>query len=315
MNRIVLILFHFLVLATFHGKAQPGHSLKIGSAKELRQFFRYTGKDVPLISGHRGGMVKGYPENCIATLENTLRHTAAFFEIDPRLTKDSVIVLMHDATLDRTTTGKGKVSDYTWEELKKLKLKDVEGNVTGYGIPTLEEAILWSRGKTVLNLDKKDVPLEMTARLIRRLNAEDHVMVTVHNPQQALFFLNGNKDLMFSAHIKTLKALEEYEKAGVPWNHVMAYIGPEYKAEVKQLLDALHARGVMCMIGAAPVYDKLKTPEERKSAYQAIIRWGADVIESDLPIEAAAAVRSLVPAKSKKKKFFGKPAAAALAQH
>lgn len=48
----------------------------------------------------------GYAENCIEGLENVLTQMPAFFEIDPRLTKDSVIVLMHDATLDRTTTGK-----------------------------------------------------------------------------------------------------------------------------------------------------------------------------------------------------------------
>src|SRR5687768_7040929 len=80
--------------------------LNIRNAKELRSFFAYTGKDVPFISGHRGGVNKGFPENSIEALENTLRHTPATFEIDPRLTKDSAIVLMHDATLDRTTTGK-----------------------------------------------------------------------------------------------------------------------------------------------------------------------------------------------------------------
>src|SRR5687768_53041 len=107
-----IILNGCLIAATLLGvnlisvKAQTGtlHSLNIRSSQDLHQFFRYTGQDIPLISGHRGGMTKGYPENCIATFENTLRYTPAFFEIDPRLTKDSVVVLMHDATLDRTTT-------------------------------------------------------------------------------------------------------------------------------------------------------------------------------------------------------------------
>ena len=140
------------------GQAQSLHTLSIKSPRELRQFFDYAGRDVPIISGHRGGTIKGYPENSLGAFENTLRSTPAFFEVDPRLTKDSVIVLMHDATLDRTTTGTGKVSDHTWAELKALRLKDLEGNVTAYGIPTLEEVIRWSKGKTVLNLDHKDVP-------------------------------------------------------------------------------------------------------------------------------------------------------------
>ena len=53
-------------------------------------------------------MAPGYPENCIETFENTLSHMPSFFEIDPQMTRDSVIVLMHDPTIDRTTTGKEK---------------------------------------------------------------------------------------------------------------------------------------------------------------------------------------------------------------
>ena len=66
-----------------------------------------------------------------------------FFEIDPRLTKDSVIVLMHDVTLDRTTNATGRLADYTWEELQDVSLKDSEGNVTSCRIPTLEGVIEW----------------------------------------------------------------------------------------------------------------------------------------------------------------------------
>ncbi len=57
---------------------QPLHILAIKTPKELHSFFRWTGKDRPIISGHRGGMVKGFPENSMATFENTLKHTPAF---------------------------------------------------------------------------------------------------------------------------------------------------------------------------------------------------------------------------------------------
>ncbi len=281
------------------------HTLKIKDVKELQEYFRYTGTDIPLISGHRGGAMKGFPENCIATFENTLRYTPATFEVDPRLTKDSVIVLMHDATLDRTTTGKGKVSDYTWEELKKLKLKDPEGNITQFRIPSLDEAIAWSRGKTVLILDKKDVPLAMTARIIKEFRAEAHVMVTVHNAEQAAFFYEGNNDIMFEAFVKTKEAMESYEKAGIPWKQIMAYTGPLNEPANKALYDALHQRGVMCMISTAPVYDKL-TKWERERAYREIIEAGADIIEADLAVEVAEAIRSLNPDGSPKDKFFAK---------
>jgi glycerophosphoryl diester phosphodiesterase len=305
-TRTTSLLLAFGICFCAIAQKQVLNTIKVKNATDLLKFFRYTGNDVPLISGHRGGTTTGYPENCIPTLENTLRHTPAFFEIDPRLTKDSVIVLMHDATLDRTTTGTGKLSDYTYEELKKFKLKDPQGNITEYGIPTLDEVIKWSKGKTIINLDKKDVPLAMTAKKLKEHNAEAHVMLTVHNAKEAKFYYDDNPRLMFSAFVLTKKAFDEYEKAGIPWSHIMAYVGPTNKPENKELYDMLHAKGVMCMISAAPGYDKLPDAEARTKAYAEIIRSGADVIESDLPIEAAAAISELIPGNSPKLKYFGK---------
>lgn len=280
--------------------------LKIKTAKDLHAYFKFTGNDPILIAGHRGGMVKGFPENSIATFENTLKHTPAFFEIDPRLTKDSVMVLMHDATLDRTTTGKGKLSDYTYEELKKFRLKDAEGNVTDFPIPTLSEVIEWARGKTVLNLDHKDVPLAMTAALIKKHKADAFVMLTVHKASEMQYYLSQNKNHTFSAFIRNMKEYEDYEKAGVPFTQMIAYIGPHVKPENKELYALLNKKGTMCMISAASSYDKLKTPEERKAAYLAIAKDGASILESDLPIEAAEAVKEYTQKSNAKQKFFGK---------
>lgn len=279
--------------------------LKINTAKDLHAYFRFTGNDPMLIAGHRGGMVKGFPENSIATFENTLKHTPAFFEIDPRLTKDSVMVLMHDATLDRTTTGTGKLSDYTYEELKKFRLKDAEGNITNFPIPTLSEVIEWARGKTVLNLDHKDVPLAMTAALIKKHKADAFVMLTVHSAAEMQYYLSQNKNHTFSAFIRNMKEYEDYEKAGVPFTQMIAYIGPHVKPENKELYALLNKKGTMCMISAASSYDKLKTAEERKAAYLAIAKDGASILESDLPIEAAEAVKEYAQKKGAKQKFFG----------
>ena len=275
------------------------------NADEFQQYFKHTGKNMPVISGHRGGTTTGYPENCIATFENTLKHTPAFFEIDPRLTKDSVIILMHDETLDRTTTGKGKISDYTFAELQQFRLKDPQGNVTDYKIPTLKDVILWSKGKTVLNLDHKDVPLEMTAKLLKACR-NDEVMLTVHNAQQARFYYDNNPKNMMSAFVLTKEAFYTYEKAGVPWKNMIAYIGPTNKPENKELLDLLHAKGVMCMISAAPSYDKLKDATERAAHYRETFTMGADILESDLPIEVSTAIKSIMPESGMQKKFWGK---------
>lgn len=290
-NGLALMLMLCISGLSYVASAQKMHVLKIKNTKELKEFFRYKGKNTPIISGHRGGMVKGFPENSIETFENTLRSTPAFYEIDPRLTKDSVVVLMHDATLDRTTNGTGKVSDYTYAELQKLRLKDPEGNVTDYKIPTLKEAILWSRGKTFLNLDRKGVPPEMTAKILTECK-NDIIMLTVHTAEQAKFYHDYNPKWMFSVLVKTEKAFGEYVAAGIPYSNMMAYIGPENKPENKVLLNMLHANGVMAMISASPTYDKLPEAADRAKNYRETFAQGADVLESDLPIEVAQAIKS-----------------------
>ncbi|HSC38965.1 MAG TPA: glycerophosphodiester phosphodiesterase family protein [Chitinophagaceae bacterium] len=299
-------LFAFLLcgLCAASANSQSLHTLRIQSPADLQRYFEYTGKDIPLVSGHRGGPMKDFPENCIETMQNTLVYTPATFEIDPHITKDSMIVLMHDGTLDRTTTGKGKVCDYTLAELKKLYLKDIDGKPTPYRIPTLDEAIAWAKGKTVLILDYKDVPLAMTARKIKQYQAAAWVMLTVHNATEAKFYYDFDNNAMFEAFVKTPTALKEYEAAGIPWSHVMAYVGPKDTATNKIMYDLLHARKVMCMLSTAPTYDKLEKPKDRANAYRDIIRHGADMIEADRAVETAAAIKPLAPAASAKQSFF-----------
>ncbi|SKB28310.1 glycerophosphoryl diester phosphodiesterase [Parapedobacter luteus] len=268
------------------------HYLEFSTSAELHAFFAYRQDAAPIISGHRGTIEGGMPENSIAGMEYVLAHTPAIFEIDPRLTKDSMIVVLHDATLDRTTNGTGNVADYTWQELKKLRLKDREGRITPYRISTLAEMIQWARGKTVLNLDKKDVPLAMTADIIRRYHADAFVMVTVHNAEDAKFFYDDNPQRMFSAFVTTPAALLAYERVGIPTSQMIAYIGPEIKASNQALYRVLHSKGIRCMISAAPKYDKMETVEERAKAYRQIREDGATVLESDLPTEVAEALQN-----------------------
>ncbi len=268
-------------------------SLEILKYGKPQDYFKYTGDGSVLISGHRGGREKGYPENSVEGFQNVLNQLPAFFEVDPRLTKDSVIVLMHDATLDRTTTGKGLLSDYTWKQLQSFRLKDRDGNITSYSIPTLKDVIKWSKGKTVVNLDKKDVPMEMIAALIKKLHAENHVMLTVHTGIQARYYYDRIPSVMLSVFSRTEKEYEELAKCGVPWENMIAYVGPTINSENRKIVDSLHTKGVRCMISVAPTHDQLKTSEERRKAYIDEIKKGPDIIESDIPTEIETVLHSL----------------------
>ncbi len=265
--------------------AEGPYYIDIQSREALHEWFTYSPERDIVVSGHRGGMLTGYPENCIESFEKTLTMMPSFFEIDPRLTKDSVIVLMHDATINRTTNGTGKVSDYTYEELQQFFLKDREGNVTEFKIPTLEECITWSQGKTILNLDIKDVPLEFMSDFINKINPAN-VMYTVHNAEQARMLLDRDPKAMFSCWCKNMKEFKAYEAAGIPWNQMQAYIGHFVRENQLELCENLHKNGVMVMISTAPTHDQRASDADKTYGY--IMETTAtpiccDVIETDYP--------------------------------
>ena len=242
-------------------------------------------KNSVIISGHRGGRGEGMPENSLHTFQKVTSIMPVFFEIDPRLTKDSVIVLMHDETLDRTTNGTGKLINYTWEEVRKLRLKDLPGNITEDTIPTLEEAIRWSKGKAILNLDRKDVPREMIVDIIKKCKAEEYVMLTVHTGEQARYYYDRMPRIMFSAFARNIKEYEDMASSGVPWENMIAYVGHTIDDKNRPIVEMLREKGVKCMISVAPTHDRLGSPEERQEGYLQEIQKQPDIIESDYPIE------------------------------
>jgi len=279
-----------ILMLSLQASAQKLHKLNFKTVDEMYKYFEYA-SDKKVISGHRGTIENHMPENSIPSMKEVLKHTVAIFEIDPRLTKDSIPVMVHDATLDRTTTGTGKVIDYTWADLKKLKLKDKQGQATKYKINTLDEMITWAKGKTILNLDKKDLPMEMTAEIIRKHDAYAWVWVTVHNVEQARFYLEKNPKQYLSMHIKTQQDLDKFVQSGLPFNRMIVYIGPEIKAANQDMYKFFHEKGVMCMISSAPTYDKLPTQAERAEKFRAVFADGASILESDLPIEVSQALK------------------------
>src|SRR5690554_16503 len=177
---ISLISVILLTIVSCGTKEGEENYLKFKKLSDTQQYFAYTGDSTLLISGHRGTKEVGFPENSIEGFQHALTQIPVIFEVDPRLTKDSVVVLMHDQSLDRTTNATGLLSDYTWDELQAYRLKDHEGNITTSMIPSLEEVLEWCKEKTVVNLDNKDVPLQTTVDLIKKNKAEKYVMLTVH---------------------------------------------------------------------------------------------------------------------------------------
>ena len=254
----------------------------------LQELFRRTDEPLPLVSGHRGGPQQGFPENCIATFENTLRQSFAIMECDPRYTKDGAIVLMHDPNLERTTTGRGPVAAATLAELKQLKLKDPEGGVTEFRIPTLDEALKWARGRTILVLDQKDVPVAARVKAIEAHHAEAYAMLIVGSFEDARACHAMNTNLMMEVMIPTREKAAEFDKTGVPWRNIVAFVGHTPPHDPK-LYEWIHGKGASCIVGSSRNLDRRFLDKEvadlglLEQDYRTLLLWGADLIETDLP--------------------------------
>ena len=100
-----------------------------------------TAEWLPPLTCHRGGYE--YDDNALGSFKDSDKAGMKRFETDFRFTKDHRFVLMHDDTMDRTTTGSGYVEDHTLEEIRKLKLRR-----SGERIPTGEEMIGYFKGRS-----------------------------------------------------------------------------------------------------------------------------------------------------------------------
>ncbi len=277
------------------------NKVTINSFEDLQAYFRYSPKRDVIISGHRGGMMSGFPENCIESCEKTLSLMPTFFEIDFSFTKDSVMVLMHDLSVDRTTTGKGKVSDYTFEEIQKLNLVDRSGKVTPYKIPTLKSILEWGKDKVVFNFDNKYINTkgvsaeEKKASLdyyIKQLSPGGdwsmyhNIMLSVRSIEEALYYWNnGIHDVIFCVEISSEEHFKAYDECAIPWDHIMAYIRLSVNPELQDVYRKLHERGVMTMTSITGSSDKIKNTYDRKVAYERELLAEPDIIETDYPSE------------------------------
>ncbi len=105
--------------------------------------------------GHRA-TVKFAPENTIAAIEKAIEQGVDLLELDIRQSKDGVFVIMHDATVTRTTNGRGRVNEMTLKELQALDAGSWFGDgFKGEKIPTLKDALAAMKGRALPDIDFK----------------------------------------------------------------------------------------------------------------------------------------------------------------
>lgn len=143
-----------------------------------------------LVVAHRGDW-RYAPENSIAAIEHSIAVGVDVVELDLQMSKDSVLFVIHDSKLDRTTTGKGKISDWTADSLRTLKLKNGAGIRTMHSLPTLEEAMLAAKGKVLVNLDKADRYFDQLMPVLEKTGTASQVIMKGARPAAQVDSLYG----------------------------------------------------------------------------------------------------------------------------
>jgi glycerophosphoryl diester phosphodiesterase len=217
---------------------------------------------------HRGGIVPGYPENTLAAYRQAIKHGAEAIEIDLRATRDGEIVILHDETLDRTTNGKGRVTEHTLAELKQLDAG------AGERIPTYEEVLKLVSGTGVkLLLDIKESPAldkRKVVRLTEKYNAVLNVIVGPRNIDDLRAFRALNPNMRTLGFIKSPEDMEPFAQAGID----IIRLWPNWIYQKPELVEKVHRLG-------RPVWTTAN--DAPREELEKLVRLGVNGILSDLP--------------------------------
>ena len=153
----------------------PAKSISLDSIVKL---YNNPSDKYVMVIAHRAAW-RTFPENSIEAIRSAIKIGVDMVEVDIAKTKDGILILMHDDTVDRTTTGSGKVTDLTYNEIKQLRLNNAMGD-TDYKVPTLMEALIEIKGKIMINLDRADEFFEEIYPMLKETNTIGQVVLKGH---------------------------------------------------------------------------------------------------------------------------------------
>lgn len=274
------------------GCAAPGPEPRPGASggPSLAAYFDCMRDGGVVISAHRGQVSPEAAENAVSSIEATGRAIpGAVVEIDAALTRDGKLVLMHDDSLDRTTTGRGKVADLTLAEVKAARLTTPGGRTLNEAAPTLAEALAAAgRVGAIASIDLKPSDEAATVALaravvdeVRRAGAQDRVILITYSDATARAVAAMAPEMMLSVGLSSPDGVE-----GLNPSQVLAWTGT--REERPELWRALRERGVEVQFGtlgpAGRSRDDAYAADGDPSEYRDLFREGVTVIATDTPL-------------------------------
>lgn len=255
----------------------------------------YEEGKVSVIS-HRGDW-RNTPENSIRAIQNCIDLGVNMVEIDIKKTKDNELILLHDKTLDRTTTGKGLPQDYTLAEIKQMRLRNGAGVATSHQIPTLEEAMIVAKGKIWVNIDKGYDYFDLVEKVLEETGTTQQVLIKAGLPYQKVVAENkAVLDKLFfmpiidMANPDAMTMVEEYIKNMQPKAFEVCFT--QIDQALQNVLDRIQKSGSKVWINtlwpslcAGLNDDRAVEENQQDSIWGKVIEMGASFIQTDRPKE------------------------------
>ncbi|HHC09519.1 MAG TPA: glycerophosphodiester phosphodiesterase [Actinobacteria bacterium] len=215
----------------------------------------YLALEHPIRLAHRGSRIL-WPENTMYAFAEAVEGLGyRYLEIDVRMTRDRVVVVHHDATVDRTTNGTGPLLAYSWEELSRLDAAhrfdpehDFPLRGKGIGVPRLAE-VLSTWPEVHLNIDLKAPGIEWAvAEEIWRHDATDRVLIgSFHDRRIARFRRITKGEVAVSAGPRAVATLYAASRLGRTFSRGYAAFQLPHDHRVlridERLVAAVHAAG------------------------------------------------------------------------
>jgi glycerophosphoryl diester phosphodiesterase len=148
---------------------------------------------------------------------------------------------------------------------------------------------------------KQSVPYEKLIAEIRETGSEAHAAVITYSFAAAKKMHSLAPELMLSITIRNEEEIQRFEETGIPWTRVIAFTGVAERPQ--EFNQALHEKGVFTILGVLGNLDR-SAIARGDEIYAGFVQKGADILATDRPIEAAAAIKTLAPSSSSKNDYF-----------
>ena len=234
-----------------------------------------------IVCAHRGDHTLA-PENSLDAYERAAADDADFGETDLRMTKDGVIVLMHDDTVDRTTDGHGKVKDMTLAEIRALHFKHPIRPEEK--VPTFEELLETVKGKLNIYMDIKAVHAKDVLPLLIKHGMMKNVIAYVYTPSQRDEWRKDAPTIPVISDLFTMKSPEQIEKDWKP--HPFAITDGGYDGYNIEFVKKWHSLGVA-------VVPDIQSKDEGPEQWKPMLDMGVDGLQTDHPGDMVSLLKSI----------------------